>query len=51
MFFFSLMNYLSNSEVDQATRDQTISLAAIRESLADVVLAVSSFDFVSQYDY
>ena len=49
--FFSLMNYLSNSEIDQATRDQTISLAAIRESLADVVLAVSSFDFVSQYDY
>ena len=48
--FFSLMNYLSN-DVDQVTRDQTISLAVIRESLADVVLAVSSFDFVSQYDY
>ena len=44
------MNYLSN-DVDQVTRDQTISLAVIRESLADVVLAVSSFDFVSQYDY
>ena len=44
-FIFSLMNYLSNSQV---TRDQTIS-AIIRpmrrESLPDVVLAVSLFDF------
>ena len=48
------MNYFSNSDVDQVTRYQPIfsMIRPIRrESLLDVVLAVSLYDFVSQYDY
>ena len=46
------MNYLSNSKVDQVTRDQLLR-SIRRESLLDVtvVLAVSLFDFLSHYGY
>ena len=44
-----LMNYFSNSDVDQVTRDRTIlAIRPIRrESLLAVVLAVLLSDFVS----
>ena len=44
-----LTHYFSNSDVDQVTRDQTISAKRPirRESLLAVVLAVSLSDFVS----